>query len=202
MTRRVCMLLVLVGCARSTPATRYYQLVAPASVAAPDQTGSAILAVEAFETDGPYDDARIVYRESRYRLDYYHYHRWAAAPGALVADFLRDAYGRSGRFRRVVAEADADSTVVLTGRVIALEEIDRQDGRWQARVALELALRDAAGGELVWSERLEETEPIQQRSPEGVARALSTAMARIAARTAPAIARRAEVVAATSANRP
>ena len=47
MTRRVYILLLLIGCARSAPTTHYYQLVAPASGATPDQTGSAILAVEA-----------------------------------------------------------------------------------------------------------------------------------------------------------
>ena len=69
----------LAGCAGKVPETRYYQLASPPR--APN-TGDQILVVEPLVTDAAYDDDRIVYRISPYRLDYYQYHRWTGAPGA------------------------------------------------------------------------------------------------------------------------
>ena len=37
--------------------------------------------LESLETEAGYDDERIVYRTTPYRLDYYQYHRWSAPPG-------------------------------------------------------------------------------------------------------------------------
>jgi ABC-type uncharacterized transport system auxiliary subunit len=141
--------------------------------------------------DGAYDTDRIVYRLSPYRLDYYEYHRWSAPPGLLVADYLRRAYAQTGLFREVVAEPTSDGEWVLAGRLVALDEIDESAERWQARIALELSLRDARTGAAVWSAAYERREPMPERNPEGLARALSDALARIVTDSAPALAEQA-----------
>ncbi|HEU5058106.1 MAG TPA: ABC-type transport auxiliary lipoprotein family protein [Kofleriaceae bacterium] len=169
------------------PATHYYDL---ASAARRHAGTGPVLAVEALEADEPYDDDRIVYRENPYRVDYYHYHRWSAPPGAMVGRHLERALAASGRFGAVLREPPADGAAyVLGGRVLALEEVDVSRRRWLARVALELHLRDARTGDVVWSRRLEETEPVARQSPEGVARALSRALDRVARRLAPELGR-------------
>lgn len=174
------------GCGGRAPETRYYDL---ASAARRQAARGPVLAIEPLSADEPYDDERIVYRENPYRVDYYHYHRWSASPGALVSRHLERALEASGRFAAVLRDDPKGASFVLGGRLIALEEVDLSRRRWVARVALELHLRDAASGDVVWSRKLEETEPVSRQSPEGVARALSRALDRIARRLAPELGR-------------
>ena len=186
MTRTPLLLLVLaLGCGGSVPPTRYYHLASPP---AGRPTGSGgMLVLEPLSTESGYDDERMVYRTNPYRFDYYDYHRWSASPGVLVGNYLEQAFERSGKFRSVVREATADAALVMTGRVIAIEEIDEPNGRWVAHIVLELQLTDARTKELVWTEQFDEREPMPVRRPWGLARALSTALDRVVARVAPAV---------------
>ena len=190
MTRLWLGVLVVVSCGEAIPATRYYGLVAPARAA--DAPGTATLDVEPLTADRPYDDDRIVYRVDPFRVDYYEYHHWSASPGTLVANYLIQALDHTGRFRSVVHAPSNAVTMTLGGHVVALEELDVTPARWVGHVALELDLTDQATGRQVWSQRYDETEPMPARSPEGLARALTTALARITRSAAPTIARLAE----------
>jgi ABC-type uncharacterized transport system auxiliary subunit len=160
-----------------------------------------VLVIEPLSADDAYQDERIVYRTSPYRLDYYQYHRWSAAPGVLIAGYLEQALQQSGHFRAVVREHDGGASAILTGRVVAIEEVDESRTRWLGRVAIELTLKDARTGDVLWTEELAETEPLSAQSPEGLARALSAAMARISARAVPEIAEHARRAATRSAIR-
>lgn len=187
--RPLAVLLLVAACANKVPETRYYQLFAPSTSAKPS---GAVLVVEQLVTETAYDDERIVYRTNPYRLDYYQYHRWSAAPGVLIGNYLEQAFEKSGKFRAVVREANESTVVSLGGRVVAIEEIDQSKTRWLGRIVLELSLTDTRTGEVIWSEQFEETEVMPTQRPEGLAIALSTAMGRIAKRAAPAIAEHAE----------
>jgi ABC-type uncharacterized transport system auxiliary subunit len=178
-------LFILVSCGGKLPETRFYQLAAPTT---PAKAGDLVIALEPFETDAGYDDERIVYRTTPYRLDYYQYHRWSAAPGTLIGNFLEQALERSGQFRNIARETSDRAPVVVRGRVLAIEEIDTSKTKWEGRLVIELALIDVKTGEALWSEQFEETEPLTKQSPEGLAQALSIAMTRIAQRATPAIA--------------
>ncbi len=191
--------LALPACGGKLPETRYYQLAAPAPSAA--SHGDAVLVLETLQTDAAYDDERIVYRTNPYRLDYYNYHRWSAAPGTLVGNFLETAFERTGKFRAVVRELAPNAAVILGGRVVAIEEVD-SPAQWTGRLVVELTLTDSRSGEPLWSEQLEETEPLAARSPEGLAKALSIAMTRIAQRAAPIVADLADKQAALHASQP
>jgi ABC-type uncharacterized transport system auxiliary subunit len=184
--------LVVSSCGGAPPATRYYTL-ASRGERGPASKPGAPLAVVALAVDSAYDTDRIVYRLSPYRLDYYNYHRWSAHPGRLVADYLRRAYARTGLFREVVAEPSWADALVLSGRIIAIEEIDESPERCQAHVFLQLSLRDLRGGTTVWSAGYERTQALSARNPEGLARALSEILARIVAESAPLIAAQARV---------
>lgn len=181
-----------VGCA-TRPDIRYYQIeVDEAAMRRAEGAGTAVFAVEAMIGDSAYEDQRIVYRTSPHRLDYYHYHRWTAPPGVMVSDFLRDAYEQTGYFRSVVSGFSPDAAVFLSGRVIAFEEVDVARKQWVARVKMNLFVRDAMTGEVLWSRTLEEVEPVVELTPEGVAAAMSTAVTRVVTGTAPEFARLAE----------
>jgi ABC-type uncharacterized transport system auxiliary subunit len=177
--------LACAACGGKLPETRYYQLAPPAAQAT---RGDTVLVLETLTAEAAYDDDRIAYRTTPVRIDYYHYHRWSSAPGVMVSNYLEQALEATGRFRAVVRELTAAAPVVLGGRVLAIEEVDRSTAAWFARIVLELTLSDARTGEALWTEQREETEPLAQRTPEGLAAALSTAMSRIVARAAPVIA--------------
>jgi ABC-type uncharacterized transport system auxiliary subunit len=174
------------GCAGKLPETRYYQLAPPE--ARMRGGGDGLLVLEALTTDAAYDDERIVYRTTPFRLDYYQYHRWSSAPGVMVGNYLEQALETSGRFRAVVRDPTPGAPVNLTGRVLAIEEVDRSKTSWLGRIVLELVLTDARTGEALWTEQFEETEPLRQQTPEGLAAAISIAMTRIVARTVPVVA--------------
>ncbi len=178
---------VLLGaCGGKLPETRFYQLaVAPSSG---QGGGGASLVVEPLATDPAYDDERIVYRTTPYRLDYYQYHRWSAPPGAMVGNYLEQALENTGKFRSVVRELSPDAPAVLGGRVLAIEEIDTSKSSWRGRIVIELTLTDTHTGALLWTEQFDETEPLSAQTPEGLAKALSAAMARIVSRAAPVLA--------------
>ncbi|HSD87305.1 MAG TPA: ABC-type transport auxiliary lipoprotein family protein [Kofleriaceae bacterium] len=188
---------LLAACAGKVPETRYYQL-ATQHVEPSDDGSGVTLVVEPLETESAYDDDRIVYRLTPYRLDYYDYHRWSAAPGTLIGNFLEQAFEASGRFRTVTREATSDAPVTLGGRVIALEEVDTSKTQWVGHVVVELTLTENATGKVVWSQQYEETEPLPKQSPEGLAEALSKALERIAARALPVISDRAVQIARSS----
>jgi ABC-type uncharacterized transport system auxiliary subunit len=190
MTRLVCLvpclLLWLAACAGKTPETRFYQLATPATSGATNHAG-VTLAIEPLDTDPAYDDERMVYRLTPYRLDYYNYHRWSSAPGTLIADFLERSFENSGRFRTVTRDGHA-APVTLGGRVVAIEEVDKSKTTWVGRIVVELRVTDATTGDVLWTEQYEETEPVKEQTPEGLAAALSTALRRISDRALPIVA--------------
>ena len=179
-------LVIVAACGGKLPETRYYQLAAPSQAAA--SRGDAVVVLQPLAADAAYDDERIVYRTSPYRLDYYDYHRWIAEPGTMVSDYLASALAGTGRFRALPRELTDDAPVILGGRVRALEEVDRARDRWVGHVAITLVLTDAHTGAVVWTRDFDETEPLAAQTPEGLAAALSTAMGRIVTAAAPEIA--------------
>lgn len=187
------LLVVVLGalaCGGKVPETRFYQLAEPAGGTEPGR--GVALAIEPLSTDPAYDDDRIVYRVTPYRLDYYHYHRWSAPPGTLIASYLERAFEKSGRFGAVTRDDTAGAPVALGGRVIAIEEVDVSKTKWVGRIVLELTLTDTRTGEVLWTEQFDETEPLPVQSPEGLARALSVALAGIVNRAVPVLSNLAE----------
>jgi len=145
-------------------------------------TGSAsavTLAVEDFSTGAAYDEQRIVYRSNEYRIDYYHFHRWGAPPGMVVGETLRNVYRSTGAFESVVGAYTTRADVVLSGRVLALEEVDVSNDKWVGHVALDVRLRDAATGELLWTETVRKRKTMSEQSPKGLTRAVSDALTEI-----------------------
>jgi cholesterol transport system auxiliary component len=197
--RVAAVVVALAACGGTAPEVHHYQLVVDTPTAPPSAPSSAqVLAVTALASHSAYDDERIVYRKSPYQLDYYNYHRWSATPGVLVAGYLEQALARTGAFKAVVGTPSPDAAWVLGGTITAIEEIDRDASHWQGRIALDLTLTDPATGAIVWTQRFDETEPLAIRSPEGLARALSVALGRIATRAAPLIAEHAQPTRALS----
>ncbi len=199
MKRLLLLVAVVAACGGKVPETRYYQLAAPPTVA---RGGGAVIALEPLATDAGYDDERIVYRTTPYRMDYYQYHRWSASPGVVVGNYLEQALERSGRFRAVIREVSDQAAIVVSGRVVALEEIDRSKARWVGRIVIELTVADTRTSQILWTEQFEEIEPLEVQTPEGLAQAITKAMSRIVSKAAPQIATHADRQAALHAAEP
>ena len=179
---RACVLSGLVGCGGPAPVVRYYVLapqVAPQVEAAP-----LTLGVEYLSADSAYEDARMVYRESRYRLDYYHYHRWTAPPALMVSDVLRRSLQKAGAFARVEAGYTSRADVLLRGRLVALEEVDGE-GRWAARIVLDMHAVNVATNATIWSGVIEREREMGSRTGEALAEALSEELASVAVELGP-----------------
>ncbi len=168
------------------PVTRYYALTAPAAAAG--VPGSPAIAVEELRADAPYDDRRIVYRTGQHRVAYDEDDQWVAAPGSMVADSLRRAYQASGRFGMVLAEPGTDTAAIMGGRVLAFEEVDGGPRPRVAHIVLDLELRDAETGRILWSRRADQRIAVARPTRDALAAALSRALSRIAADTAGEIA--------------
>lgn len=185
------LVLPVLGCGGGTPIRHYTARVLPEQVETASTQAPGVLFVRTFSADAAYAERRIVYRESPVQFDYYHFHRWAAEPGKMVSNVLREVYRRSGRFEAVVGDFTPHVNVMLSGRIVALEEVDVSEEEWVARVAVELSLRKNESGKMVWNTLIEDTEPLQERSPAGLAEALSVLLTRIGSQTAPIIAEKA-----------
>jgi uncharacterized lipoprotein YmbA len=172
--------LLSTGCASDPPPVSYYKMAVGMEVN--ERAGGGVLGVEMLSADTTYDDARMVYRTSDYRVDYYYYHRWSAPPAVMVTDAMRQLLWGSGRFERVVNGA-AGADAVLMGRLVALEEVDSSDAKWVARLVLELKL--VRGDELLWSRLAREEVALERQHPEGLAQALSEALVKIVAAIGP-----------------
>ena len=169
--------IVATSCSSSKPIHHYQPAVIAKEVraATSQPTSDLVLAIEDFSAGAAYDEQRMVYRSSDYRFDYYHFHRWAAPPGMLVSDTLREVYRNTGAFRSVVGGYDSRADVILSGRVVAFEEVDREED-WFGRVVVNMRLRDARTGELLWNDTLRREHKLGEQTPQGLAEAISRAL--------------------------
>lgn len=169
------LLFVCMSACSSTPDVRYYRIAIEQKSPATPRT-KFVVGVEDFSASPAYDDVRIVYRQSPYRLDYYHYHRWSAPPSVLVTDAVRAMLQQGGQFKGVHHGFSTDTDVMLSGRVIAFEEVDLSSSKWQARVVLNLSVRRTKDSALLWSGALTKTQPLASRNPEGLAKGMTMAL--------------------------
>lgn len=175
---------------RSSPPIRHYQPeVVQQELGDASSPSDVVLAIEDFSASAAYDEQRIVYRTNDVQINYYHYHRWASPPGLLVSDMLQQVYRQTNRFEAVIGGYDSRADAVLSGRIVKFEEFDNED-EWRAQVVLELRLRGAGSGELLWDEQIERSVVLDEQSPLGLARAMSRALTRIGSETAPTIVER------------
>jgi uncharacterized lipoprotein YmbA len=147
------------GC-RAAPTMSYYVLE-PRSGASADAPDGVSVGVLPFEVDPPYDQDRIVYRigADSPKVGFYEYHRWAAPLSRMLPRIasaaFRDVEG-VGRIEPVSSEQRYD--VRLSGRVIALEEVDVA-GEQHARIDLVLTLIGSDGSTL-WSAAASESSDV------------------------------------------
>ena len=127
---------IFIACGK-IPETHYYTLSYPS---VENRTTSPkldkIIAVKKFLADPPYDQDRIVYRESLYEVKFYNYRRWICSPREMLTESAVQHLRKSGLFAGVVhAQSGHSSHYVLTGRILQFEEWD-EGVNWQAKIKL------------------------------------------------------------------
>lgn len=169
----ISLILVLSSCA-STPDLDYYTLdMSPSGTVTTDLN----LQVARFAISERTDRTQIVIQKSPTRIDYYAHDRWASSLGEMVEHKLAVEFG---------AAVDGRRTLVVSGKIVALEQVDSPSGP-QAMVRLEVAVRDggAKGYETPLLEKTyQATRAAGSNSVDAVVQALSRAVEAIAAEIA------------------
>ncbi|TDI85500.1 MAG: hypothetical protein E2O78_04445 [Caldithrix sp.] len=169
-------LLLCAGCS-GVPRTYYYRIDYPLEIQH-DQSPNFpwTLGIGQFSADILYEGDRIVYRESPYEAQYYHYRRWIAPPKKIVPEHVRKDYLASGVFGKVVSLPSPQKVdYVLTGNVEAFEEVD-EGSTWSGVVTIRFQLRDAKTKEIIWEESISERTTARKREPVEVVRAISESL--------------------------
>lgn len=116
---------------------------------------------------------RIVYFSNQNELNYYHYHRWAEPPAALIQLLVIQELRAAGLFDDVVAyRAQPGLDYVLRGQLLAMEEVD--DGaEVKARFELALELVRQQDKRSLWSQQHRCERPVSGETVEAVVSAIN-----------------------------
>jgi ABC-type uncharacterized transport system auxiliary subunit len=140
-----------------------------------------ILRIQRFTTASSYNTLQMVYRDRSFRRGTYAYHRWHADPADLIADRLARDMRHSGLFRAVVQdESTLASTHVLEGSLDEFFEWSDEAG-WKAVLSITATLITARESDITRKVLFQKTfravRPCKEKTPRGLAEAMSQAMA-------------------------
>jgi ABC-type uncharacterized transport system auxiliary subunit len=143
------------------------------------------LKVELFSVAQAFNSQSMIYRPTPYRSEAYRYHRWRVNPGQLVTDFLLRDLRQSRAFAAVFGyDRPAAARFLLEGAVEEFQEVNVGDC-WSAVLAINITLLDTAKEEItqrvLFQKNYRAEEPIIDRTPQGLAAAMSRAMERLSA---------------------
>jgi len=183
---------LLGGCSltKPRPEVRHYALALTAPEV-PSGTAKLSLIVYPFTARDPYGQDLMVYRSSPYRLDFYNYHRWAAAPAELVTDWTRRYLRGTGLFAEVFPTTEGNADWILDGVIHQFAEVDHEQS-WEAALAIDFWLTRVEQRSPFWFQSYMTTQQAEKRNPEAIAEAMSrnleNILARLTADLAPVVA--------------
>jgi len=153
------------------PEVRHYALTLAIPDGSADPSAPSLIVVP-FNARDPYTQDLMVYRSSPYRLDFYNYHRWAAAPAELVTDWTRRYLRGSGLFAKVFPTAEGNADLTLGGVIHQFEEVDHEQ-TWEAALSVDFWLTRADQHSPFWFQSYAATQRAEKRNPEAIAEAMS-----------------------------
>jgi ABC-type uncharacterized transport system auxiliary subunit len=177
--------LVLAGCGKP-PVTVYKHLLEYPSPETPRRaqvpTG---IKVELFSVAQAYNSPAMVYRPASHQSEAYRYHRWRVNPGQMVTDFLLRDLRHAGLFKAVFSYDNTGKTrFQLEGAVEEFQEVNAGDN-WTAVLAVNVTLLDTTKEEItqrvLFQKNYRCAEAIINRTPQGLAAAMSQAMQKLSA---------------------
>ncbi|GAC1447120.1 MAG: hypothetical protein PVSMB11_08360 [Desulfuromonadaceae bacterium] len=141
------------------------------------------ITVERFSAAQLYNSTAMVYQEKPSERNQYLYHRWRVNPADLVSDYLLRDLRSANLFQGVFNyRSNVSSRYLLAGDVEEFQEnIDKDDHR--AIVSLNVTLLDSARpglpDRILFQKNYRIAEPIDEKSPAGVAKGMSRAVAKV-----------------------
>ena len=141
------------------------------------------ITVERFGAAQLYNSTAMVYQEAPSQRNQYLYHRWRVNPADLVSDYLLRDLRSANLFKGVFHHRSNESSrYLLEGDIEEFQEyIDKEDHR--AIVSLNVTLLDTARtglpDRILFQKNYRIAEPIDEKSPAGVAKGMSRAVAMI-----------------------
>lgn len=141
------------------------------------------ITVDKFTTAQLYNTTAMVFQEEPYQRNQYLYHRWRVNPAELVSGCLLRDLRSAGIFRAVFNYRSSESSrYLLAGDVEEFREYDDKKGRW-AIVSLNAILIDTSRQELpdrlLFQKNYRFAAPIDGKTPAGLAKGMSQAVAKI-----------------------
>ena len=180
--------LFLSGCAANQPSitTKRWMIEYASPTVSPGPPLDKVLEVRRFTVSYAFRSQNMIYRPGPNQLDNYPYHKWWGTPSDLVGDLLLRDLQASGLFRAALIQAQrGQPRFVVEGGLEECLEVDLPSG-WLARLSYNISVLDITQGQLPRRVRLQKTytteEPIQEKGPAGLARAMSRAAAKLSAR--------------------
>ena len=171
------------GCGKPPVMVHKYLLEYPAPEAPRHPRVPEGLRVELFAVAQAFNSPAMAYRSESYKSETYRYHRWRVNPGNLVTDFLLRDLRQAGLFKAVFGyDSTARPRFVLEGAVEEFQEKDEGEV-WQAALALNITLLDTTEEEItrkvVFQKNYRAAEPLADKTPKGLADAMSRAMQKV-----------------------
>lgn len=144
------------------------------------------LRVELFAAPQYLRSTNMLYQPRPYEIKAYAYHRWQVEPAAMVTDLLVRDLRESGLFQGIFSYSQGGTARYrVEGAVQEFAEVD-DPGGWLAVVAVSVTLLDLTQADLtrrvILSRNYRETELMEDRTPTGLAAAMSRAWARLSSR--------------------
>jgi len=167
LTVKYCLLFVsvlLAASCSSIPSKKYYTLVnegaGKAQSAAP--VCSMPLVLVSVEASPPYDSDKIIFRTDKYEIKLYNYKLWAGTPEDMMQRLLAEKIRKRNLFKTIESYIHSSSRhIALYARILNIEQI-KKGKKWEARLAMDFALRDSRTEETLWEFRFDRAVPIKK----------------------------------------
>ncbi len=187
--------IALTGCG-GVPQTFYYRIDYDLSENnSPNAPVKVTLGINKFSADILYEGDRIVYRNSPYEVQYYHYRRWIAPPRKIVEEKILAHFESSGAFQRVIKlPCNCDPDYILNGKIKAFEEWD-ENSAWFGIVTLAFELSDPDSKTVVWKKEFSEKTRSAQKEPVAVVAAISKSLKKVSGQAISDVAQYLETIA-------
>ncbi|MGQ9921549.1 MAG: ABC-type transport auxiliary lipoprotein family protein [Desulfobacca sp.] len=176
---------LLGGCGKPPLVTNHFLLDYPVPIVGKKTALPESIRVELFAAAQAINSTNMVYRPSPYQSAAYAYNRWQVSPAYLVTDFLLRDLRQSHLFAGVFGyQQSGIGRFRLEGAVQEFAEVNDPSG-WQAVLAVSITLSDLNEAEVtqrvILQQNYRQIHPMLEKTPAGLAQAMSQAMAAVSA---------------------
>jgi ABC-type uncharacterized transport system auxiliary subunit len=141
-----------------------------------------IISIERFKAAPPYNSTRIIYSKNDFMQNKYYYHQWIMNPDEMVTHLMARDLRESNIAQAILVSESSFAAYQLNGTVDEFFEQD-QENQWNAVLSITITLtkknESDAAKRICYQKNYKALYPCEQKNPNGLARAMSMAMASI-----------------------